>query len=162
MKFLPLTFPEFRDHMKDLSEMLVGGLHGEHEGEDFMPMLLVHGPDGMQVHAVSAALFATPASTMDLIRGFVLPLVRDYRATQVGWSLMAWSAPVATAVDLEIPPGQHPDRSEIVAAVAIDREVHEVWQAEVYREPARLSEWRRKEPNESAGRLVTPVQEALR
>lgn len=145
------SFREFVDHTKAAIVQIVRGLHGARHPAPVLSMVT----DGnVNLTGVDAAFF-DPAHLErrgELIDRFVVPLIRERESSMVAWSFVAQQDRIEPL----------PSR-EVVTVVAIDREVHETWVAPLHELLAgTLAPWEQLPPNQQAGRLIDPVQEALR
>jgi hypothetical protein len=145
-----VTYREFVDHTKAASAQLVRGLRG---GRLPSAVLTLNAGGTVDLIGVESAFFDPehPERRVELIDRFVVPLIHEREATMVAWSFA----------------GQHDvaagDTREVLTVVAMDREVHETWLAPLAELAAgTLVPWEPLPPNQQAGRLITPVQEALR
>jgi hypothetical protein len=154
-------FREFADGVKESLEKLVMGTRGE---RDPTPMVLLLREEGIQMVAVDHDFFHPdfPERRRELVSKFVVPMIQEHGAQVVGITHAGWlfSAAPDDLPDLPV------QRTEIITATVVDREVHEVWWAPLWRDvPGHgfmLGEWRAWPANRQSGLFVTPIQEALR
>lgn len=147
-------FREFVNDTKHAYGELTVNLRGS---RDPTPMVLFQSGDDVQMIAVEAAFFEDADRTVELVERFIVPLVREREPQRVAWAF------AAERIEQIVQPSPGPElRSEVVAAVVMDRELHETWIAPLTRAPMTVGEWEVLPPNEQAGRLITPIQEALR
>lgn len=148
MTLHPQTYREFVDEMKGAARAALEGVQGERLPT---PMLHVVTDDGIGIAAIDTAFFDTPGRDRRvrmLIERFVIPMVERNDGKMVGWTFAGGT------------PEGGPD---LMTAIAIDREVHEVWIAPLAgTTPNTIGTWVQLSPNKQVGRLITPIQEALR
>lgn len=144
-----MTFREFTDNVKGAATMQVSLIEGE---RDIAPLLyLCDGEHVEGVHA-DAAWFAAEDRTL-LVQSLVLPYVEIMRPRFVAWTFTGRRGN-------EDGEWEH----ETAVAICIEREVHETWLARLVRHDntASLGAWRSWPANQQEGRMLTPIQEALR
>lgn len=155
------TFREFANDTKHAYRELVLNLRGS---RDPSPIALFQsGDDAPGMHGLDAAFFENDERRRELIDRFIVPMIHELQPDRVAWAFAGWHyEPIVrgsvTAEQYE----RDSMREEVITAVVIDREVHETWIAPLVRAPMTVGEWECLPPNEQAGRLVTPIQEALR
>lgn len=152
-----MTFREFADGVKESLTQLVIGTRGV---RDPTPMVLLSRHEGtLQMVAVDHDFFHPdfPERRRELIAKFVVPMIQEHGAEVVAVTHAGWLFS-ASPSDL--------NRQEVITATIVDREVHEVWWAPLWRDvPGHgfmLGEWRAWPANRQSGLFVTPIQEALR
>lgn len=137
-----MNFRDFAEETKEAVAILVAGVRGV---RDITPMVHLHSEDsGRELVAVDARYFIEDR-VLELVEGFIVPLVQERMATQVAWTFTS---------SIE-------ETSRIVTAVVIDREVNEVWAAFLGPDNS-IGEWNNLGTNTTQGLLIEPVQEALR
>jgi hypothetical protein len=146
-----MTYREFVDRTKAASTQLVRGLRGGRLPSAVLTLSV--GGEDVDLIGVESDFFDPehPERRVQLIERFVVPLIHEREATMVAWSF---------AAQHDVAAG---DTREVLTVVAMDREVHETWLAPLAELTAgTLAAWDQLPPNQQAGRLITPVQEALR
>lgn len=141
-------YREFVDHSKAAAVQLVRGLRGTRPPT---PMLTMVADGNVNITGIDPAFFDRdhPERGVELVERFVVPLIREREASMVGWTFAGH--------------GGRRDGADLLTVVAIDREVHETWIATLEDVAAgTLAPWELLPPNQQAGRLIQPVQEALR
>lgn len=142
------TFRDFVEHVKDVAESLT--LRMQPASRDLSPMLFVNAAH-LSAVAIDATSWNRQAGRALLVQDFIIPYVREQGAHMV--ALMTAGVELSTT-----------QSSDVTAISAMDREVHEVWMAPINRAHgyAFLVGWRAWPANQATGRLLTPIQEALR
>jgi hypothetical protein len=147
-----MIFRSFVEQTKDAVHSLAGGLAG---GRPLSPMLHMDSATGVGIYGIDARFFTEPDGRSRLIHGFVLPLIREHRASKVAWTYTGeWSYYHAERVD-----------GELVVANFVDPERSELWTAEIHRPPAGVpfvGDWQFSGPDEHVGPFIRPIQEAMR
>lgn len=142
------SYREFVDHSKAAAAQLVRGLRGTRPPTPILSMVT---QGNVTLTGIDPAFFAPDHSErrVELIDRFVVPLVREREASMIGWTFAGL--------------GGRRDGADLLTVVTMDREVHETWIAPLVELAAgTLAPWELLPPNQQAGRLITPVQEALR
>lgn len=140
-------FATFVEDCKGLVETLVRGMSG---GRDLPAMLHFRGRGHTEGVHVDQAWFATDAPA---IENLVVPFIATLRPESVAWTFTGQRGRLDGFWD-----------HHVACVVVVDRERAEVWEARLVRhdQHASLGAWRPWPVDESAGRLITPIQEALR
>lgn len=144
-----MTFTEFVEHMKGATTAQVRSIVGEN---DIVPLIyLSRGGEVDAIHFHPGWL--APEARSELIENLVLPFVEVYRPEFVAWTFTGRRG----AADGE---WDH----ETAVALCIERERHETWLSRLVRHDntASLGAWRSWPANDQEGRMLTPIQEALR
>lgn len=140
-----MTFRAFVDETKAAAGALIAG---RGEDRDLSPMVHLQTQDGRVVVAVDPAFFADRERKEQLVRDFIVPLVREHKATVAGWTLACVIHPAGEA------------SYDAVVVVVIDAEREETWIAA--HEGEVLAPWEALTANESEGIFVEPIQEEMR
>jgi hypothetical protein len=145
------TFREFADQVKHAYGELVRKTHDR----DPTPMVILDTPGGVRMIGVDAEFFTSNGTRAELLDRFIVPAIGEHGATKAAWVF------VGTLTHRDA--GAVVGSLEVAVATVIDAEVHEVWFASVTRgSNLDLGAWNEWPPNAQQGRLLTPIQEALR
>lgn len=144
------SYRDFVEALKGLAEHLTDLITGD---KAFVPMVHYLADGGVPMSSPVEKGWFEDEHTMELIENLVIPTALGVSASAVAWSFCGGIE------DRAIEPAH-----EAAVLVVIDRERHEVHEARLVRHDNRasLGAWRPWPANQQAGRLVTPIQEALR
>lgn len=152
-----MIFRDFVEQVKDATETSAAGLHG---GRDLTPMLHAKTPEGIVIAVIDHLAFASRAAQVEMVHGFVVPLVRERQVDALAWTF------TGDMTDVE---GLGEDRLldvvHVLVGVFIDRERSELWHARLRQNDSRaiVDDWRPWPPNGTDGPLlIQPIQEAMR
>jgi hypothetical protein len=158
------SYREFTDHTKAAVTELVRGYHSQRPPTPMVHMVVEGG--NIDLIAVEDAFFDPehPERRAELIERFIVPLVRERGVSMVGWSFAARHTRHSVALDhAGVPRAAGNEEVDVLAVVVIDRERVETWLApRADLAAGALDAWESLPPNEQQGRLITPIQEALR
>lgn len=143
-------FRIFADDCKGLVEHLVRLISGD---RDIVPMVHYRDASGhVDGMPIDAAWFADGAQDV-LVNNLVVPFVQILRPESVAWTFTGrrgWTDGFF----------EH----DVAATCVVDRERAEIWEARLVRHDGRasLGAWRPWPVDEAGGRLLSPIQRALR
>lgn len=144
-------FRIFADDCKGLVEHLVRLISGD---RDIVPMVHYRDASGhVDGMPIDAAWFADGAQDV-LVNNLVVPFVQILRPESVAWTFTGrrgWTDGFF----------EH----DVAATCVVDRERAEIWEARLVRHDdgrASLGAWRPWPVDEAGGRLLSPIQRALR
>lgn len=141
----PLPFRQFTEDLQGMTRTVLVRNSSKHGGAPIPPFL--HMSRGGHTESQHVGLPDSAEDRRALVETAVAPLVRELAPELVGWTFEG----IMDGVDIAV-------------VLAIDRERTETWYAPLARVMGQtlMGDWLPWAPNEQAGTLLTPIQEAMR
>lgn len=142
------SFRAFVGDCQGLVAQLVGTIEGE---QVFTPM--AHFRRGEHTDGIAVDPRWFDGDMLTFVRGVALPFIEVFRPESVAWTFCGRRGRLEGFFE-----------HEVAGVVVIDRERAEAWEARLVRhdDRASLGAWRQWPVDQVTGRLITPIQEALR